>query len=163
MAARRDTPINRTQQPSCLHPSYPTRRLHCPCCHRGFDVAKRAMSVCCPSCGRQIQLQDAVLAGLMAGNVSTLGRVVITRKGAVRGRVECGSLHVEGAVSGTIQVRGPVRIDARAALYGKLSAESLVVAPGARLEVELHIGKRGRGAEVEADRATAQPHALRRA
>jgi cytoskeletal protein CcmA (bactofilin family) len=108
------------------------------------------MSVCCPACGRQIQLQDAVLAGLMAGNVTTLGQVLITRKGAVRGRIECGGLQVEGALSGTIHVRGPARVDSRAAVYGKLKAQSLVVASGARMEVELHIGHERAAATSEA-------------
>jgi cytoskeletal protein CcmA (bactofilin family) len=134
-------------------PEYETQRLECPHCRTEFEAARRAVSLRCPKCAGQIQLQNAMLTGIMTGNVTTLGQVRITRRGAVRGRIECGSLLVEGGVVGNIRVRGKATIDSKGTLAGSLSARSIVIAPGARLDADLDISPDGprrddRGSEV---------------
>jgi cytoskeletal protein CcmA (bactofilin family) len=119
---------------------HPKRSLSCPHCGAAFEAARRAMSIRCPQCTQRLELQDAVLAGRLAGTVSTLGHVRVTRRGRVRGRIECSSLAVEGSMNGQAEVRGPVRVDGRARLIGQLKADSITIAPGATINAHLEIG-----------------------
>ncbi len=123
-------------------PPEPAQRLECPHCALEFDAAQRAVSLRCPRCSGQIQLQNAILTGIMTGNVSTLGQVRITRRGTVRGKIECGSLLVEGGLVGNVRVRGVARIDSKGSLAGSLSASSIVIEAGARLDCQLDISPR---------------------
>lgn len=146
MAMRRPGSPARLDSPS-LFASYPTRSLRCPHCDQTFAAALRAVTLRCPHCSEHVEVQDAVLTRRMMGSIATLGQVHVAKRGDFRGRVQCSGLQVDGALHGRIVVRGAAAVGAKAAVGGTLTAHSIIVAPGARMNVELDIAPPARRAE----------------
>ena len=124
-----------------LQKRYPTRNVACPQCRRVVETPRRAITLRCPHCTAPLQLQDAVVSRPLVGTVRTLGNVKVTKRGSVRGTVDCAALLVEGAAEGDITVRGSVLLSSRGALRGKVVARSLVAPKGARVSATLTIGE----------------------
>lgn len=122
---------------SLLKTALPTRDATCPHCGRTFTAALKAVQLRCPGCQKPLQFQDAEITRPTQMNLATLGGVHVTRKGALTGRIDCGSLNVSGSATGTIRVRGCAAIDAAGAVAGTLHADKLSIAPGGRLRGQL--------------------------
>jgi hypothetical protein len=123
-----------------MSPVYATRELACPHCHAYVEVALRAVTLRCPKCAKPLQFQDAVLTRPTVDNITTLGQVSINRKASLRGKVDCGSLVVDGSLNGIVAVRGEAVITARASVSGMLSAQTIRVESGGRFRGTLNIG-----------------------
>ena len=132
--------FTKTETEPRLNPVYATRQLACPHCGEMVEAALRAVTLRCRNCSQQLQFQDAVFSKPTVENVTTLGQVRINRKASLRGRVDCGSLLVQGSLDGSVQVRGEARIDAKASVSGTLTAKRFVVEPGGSFRGTLNIG-----------------------
>lgn len=139
MAAPSDVD-GRERRPAGLTARFPVRRLACPHCGAAFDAPRRAISIRCPACTGQLQLQDAVLSSTVQGTVRTLGHVRIARRGSVTGQIECGCLQVDGAMNAAALVHGPSTFTPKSRATGSLRTRSIVVAPGAVLDLDLIVG-----------------------
>lgn len=131
---------SRSRHESCLNPAYPTRHCQCPHCRAEFEAALRAVTLKCPNCARPIQFQDVVFHRSSAESLTTLGSVRITRRGSVQGHINCDELHVEGAMHGTMRVRGRATIGNKATINGSLRTRALTIEAGARLRGYIEIG-----------------------
>lgn len=124
-----------------LNPVFATRKLACPHCSAPVEAAARAVTLRCPSCAKPLQFQDAVFSRPTVENVTTLGQVRVHRKASLKGRIDCGSLLVQGTLDGSMFVRGEARIDAKASVSGTLTARRLLVEHGGRFRGTLTIGE----------------------
>lgn len=104
-----------------------------------FEAAQRAVTLKCPNCAKPIQFQDVVFNRTSAETLTTLGTVRITRRGSVKGNINCGELLVEGALNGTLHVHGPATIGNKATVTGTLHAHTLAIEAGGRLRGILDI------------------------
>jgi len=118
------------------------RTICCLFCHRQQEVARRALSVTCRFCNKSLRLEDIAITHYEAKRlIATCGVIVVEKKGtAVTDAIKCGGLTVRGKVKGTIESQGSVSIGAQADLKGDVTAPSLAVAAGARLEGYYDIG-----------------------
>lgn len=146
--------FSKSETEPCLNPMYATRTLSCPHCGETVEAAVRAVTLRCRSCHKQLQFQDAVYSRSSVENVSTLGQVRIHRKAALRGKVDCGSLLVQGALDGNVNVRGEARIDAKATVSGTLSVRRLLIEPGGSFRGTLSIGEPGQAGQAQKAQAS---------
>ncbi len=83
-------------------------------------------SIRCEGCAR--------IAGRLTGDLVAGGPVLVTATGSVSGDVIAAAAKVEGAIGGSLEVRGRAEVDAGARVGGRLEAARLDVAAGALLE-----------------------------
>lgn len=78
----------------------------------------------------EIYANSARITGDLIGD----GAVKIGEGSVVRGNLEATSAVIAGAVKGTIDVKGPVVLDATAVVFGNIRAKSMQINNGARIE-----------------------------
>lgn len=71
--------------------------------------------------------------GVVKGNISSPTRVVIGKKGVIKGLLQCDNADIEGKVDGEIKVSESLTLRATAIINGDISTTELVVEPGAEL------------------------------
>lgn len=71
--------------------------------------------------------------GVVKGNISSPTRVVIGKKGVIKGFLQCDNADIEGKVDGEIKVAESLTLRATAFINGDISTSELVVEPGAEL------------------------------
>jgi hypothetical protein len=95
------------------------------------------MTTVCPKCSKSLTVEDLVIKTAHAvRRIQTCGRVVVQKKGRVIAQqIEAhGGVEVEGILEANVVSGGPVRIGAKASWKGDLSAPSLLVELGGRIE-----------------------------
>ena len=95
------------------------------------------MSTTCPGCTKAIKVEDVVVKSYTpVNNLQTCGMIKITKRGRVAARrIQCGDgIICDGAMEGTIETDGDVRLGPKATWRGKsLRSRSLAIADGAKL------------------------------
>lgn len=71
--------------------------------------------------------------GVLEGNLSTSGKVVIGKSGKLFGAVLCAEGDISGIFQGDMKVSGMLNLRATAYVEGELEVSQLVVEPGANL------------------------------
>lgn len=117
----------------------------CLYCGRPQQVGSRAMSLPCRFCSKNLRVEDYLITGYEARRVmETCGTVTIESTGnVVVSRITCGRLVLRGRLKGNVVCRGPVVIEAGGDLRGDVTAPSISIVPGARLEGRYQIGADG--------------------
>jgi cytoskeletal protein CcmA (bactofilin family) len=75
---------------------------------------------------------DIRIDGLLAGNLSTKGKVVIGPTGKIKGEVFCKNSEVSGQVEGKISVGQLLNLKASSKIFGDIVTSKLAIEPGAR-------------------------------
>ena len=75
---------------------------------------------------------DIRFDGVLNGNLSTKGKLVIGETGAVKGEVQCKNAVVEGKVEGKLSVTELLTLKATSAMNGDISTRRLAIEPGAK-------------------------------
>ncbi|HET6204967.1 MAG TPA: polymer-forming cytoskeletal protein [Planctomycetota bacterium] len=95
---------------------------------------------------------DAVLKGELAfesglrvegtfeGKIRTKGTVSISGKGKVKGEIDAGQVIVEGGIDGNVAAHDRLELRETAKLHGDVQAAKLLVAEGAALSGQCHVG-----------------------
>ena len=73
--------------------------------------------------------------------MATCGDIIVEKHGHVVAPVKVGNLTVKGKLQGNVQARGRVRVHKTGSLKGDVSAPSLRVDNGAKIEGFLCIGR----------------------
>ena len=71
--------------------------------------------------------------GVVEGNITSPARVVVGKKGVIKGFLQCDNADVEGKVDGELKVTETLTLRATAIINGNISISELVVEPGAEL------------------------------
>ncbi len=95
------------------------------------------MSTTCPGCTKAIKVEDVVVKSYTpVNNLQTCGMIKITKRGRVAARrIQCGDgIICDGAMEGTVETDGDVRLGPKASWRGKLlRSRALASADGAKL------------------------------
>jgi hypothetical protein len=134
------------------------RSVRCYLCGRGFEVSPRAMSTTCPGCHKAIKIEDLVIKSYIpVVDLQTCGQIRIAKRGRVAAqRIQCGAgIVCEGAMEGSIETEGDVRLGPKAYWKGKtLQSRSLEIAPGAKLVGVVSVPWSRLGPVTEQDQCT---------
>lgn len=74
---------------------------------------------------------DFRLDGILMGNLTCNGKLVIGPQGKIIGDIKCMNLDVEGTFEGNVQVQQQIAIRATATITGHLQMSQLIVESGA--------------------------------
>jgi cytoskeletal protein CcmA (bactofilin family) len=113
------------------------RTIQCYHCRHRFDVPQQTMTTNCPKCSKPLSVEDVVIKNAHGvRKLQTCGHLTVTKKGHVMAQqVEAqAGIEVEGIMEANVTSGGPVKIGAKALWKGDLSAPSLAVELGGRIE-----------------------------
>jgi hypothetical protein len=113
------------------------RTVQCYHCRHRFEVSRQTLTTVCPKCNKPLTVEDVVIKNAHGvRKIQTCGSLTVTKKGRVIAQqVEAhGGVDVEGIMEANVVSGGPVRIGPKASWKGDLSAPSLVVELGGRIE-----------------------------
>ena len=74
---------------------------------------------------------DFRIEGVLEGDLTTTGRVILGPEGKITGKVKCEHADIEGVVDGYLEVQKSLTLKTKASVTGEVFMESLTVAPGA--------------------------------
>ena len=98
------------------------------------------MSVFCSHCRKRLILENYTIKTFQGlKGYATCGDVVVEKRGRVAAPIQANNLTVKGIVQGNVQARGKVEVASTGSLVGDVSAPSLCVRRGARLDGFCHI------------------------
>lgn len=96
-----------------------------------------AISISCPKCAKALVIEDVIIkTAHSVRKIQTCGKLIVEKKGrCVAQLIEAqGGVEVEGYIEGKVFSGGHVRIGAKASWKGDLSAPSLVVELGGKID-----------------------------
>lgn len=74
---------------------------------------------------------DFRIDGKIEGTITTQGRVIIGKKGTVKGKIACDNADFEGTFSGELDVKTLLTLKSTAVILGTVCVGRLMVEPGA--------------------------------
>jgi cytoskeletal protein CcmA (bactofilin family) len=81
--------------------------------------------------GNIVSTGDLRIDGVLNGNLSTKGKVVIGASGRVKGEVVCKNLEVSGAIEGKVVIENLLNLKASSRILGEIATLRLSIEPGA--------------------------------
>jgi hypothetical protein len=125
-----------------LQPGDDRIMIVCLHCEKPQPVSRRAISVTCKYCSKNLRIEDIRVKDYTARRaIETVGVITIEKKGQVLSdTIQCGGLIVRGKLKGEITCRGPVLVGPEAEIKGNVTAPRLAVGAGAVLEGRYKIG-----------------------
>lgn len=72
--------------------------------------------------------------GQINGDISAHGNITVGEHGRIRGQVEADNVIVGGIITGTVNAKEKLVLEANATLEGDIVTKILVIAPGAKFE-----------------------------
>ncbi len=82
--------------------------------------------------GDIVSSTDIRLDGILVGNISTKGKVVIGKSGKVTGEVTCKNSDIEGSLEGKIMVGELLSLKESSNIKGDIITAKLAIEPGAK-------------------------------
>lgn len=83
---------------------------------------------------------DFRVDGVITGNITISGKLVIGEKGKVKGEVKCGSARISGQLEGTMIVDELLNLEASARVEGDIFTVKLAIEPGAEFSGSCKMG-----------------------
>ncbi len=74
---------------------------------------------------------DMRIDGVLEGNLSAKGKIVVGKNGDVKGEIDCQNCDVEGNVNGKLTIKDLLSLRATAKFFGDIIASKLAIEPGA--------------------------------
>ncbi|MCQ2958934.1 MAG: polymer-forming cytoskeletal protein [Bacteroidales bacterium] len=74
---------------------------------------------------------DMRIDGVLAGNLTAKGKIVIGKTGNVKGEINCQNCDIEGKVEGKLSIKDLLSLRATAKFIGDIVATKLAIEPGA--------------------------------
>ena len=74
---------------------------------------------------------DARIDGVIEGNVTVEGRVVIGETGEIHGNISCFVLEISGKVIGKLEIKERLTLKSSAKYTGEMNTVKLIIEPGA--------------------------------
>jgi cytoskeletal protein CcmA (bactofilin family) len=114
--------------PEVNHAPVGRREVVCFDCQTVGKASAKAASTQCSNCGTFIDLRDIEIRERTTQRIRTRGNVTIHKKGILLGTaIHCGSLIVEGAVSGSIYAQETVEFRTDGKVLGEIRCRHLVI------------------------------------
>ncbi len=74
---------------------------------------------------------DIRIDGILKGNMSTKGRIIVGETGRIYGEIKCKNLDVEGLIEGKATILELIALRSRSKIMGDISTNKLAIEPGA--------------------------------
>jgi len=75
---------------------------------------------------------DLRIDGILTGNISSKGKIVIGETGKIKGEISCKNSDISGFVEGKVTVNELLSIKTAARINGDITTSKLAIEPGAR-------------------------------
>ena len=101
--------------------------------------------------GDIVSKADFRIDGVVEGNITTTGKVVVGRSGKISGKLNCSNADVSGSISGHIQISETLSLMSESYIQGDITTAKLSVEEGAQVDatIVMKTGKQLKAIESE--------------
>ncbi|MBN1112541.1 MAG: polymer-forming cytoskeletal protein, partial [Bacteroidales bacterium] len=82
--------------------------------------------------GNIITKGDIRIDGVLTGNLTTTGKLVLGETGRIHGEVFCTTGHISGTIEGKINNKEVLSLKSTASIVGDINTDKLAIEPGAK-------------------------------
>ena len=80
---------------------------------------------------------DFRIDGIVEGNVTTSGKIVVGKSGKINGKINCSNADISGSISGKIEVNEVLSLMSESLIQGDIVTGKLSVEEGAQVEASI--------------------------
>ena len=101
--------------------------------------------------GDIVSKADFRIDGIVEGNITTTGKVVVGKSGKISGKLNCSNADVSGSISGHIQISETLSLMSESYIQGDITTAKLSVEEGAQVDatIVMKTGKQLKAVESE--------------
>ena len=101
--------------------------------------------------GDIISKADFRIDGIIEGNISTSGKVVVGKSGKITGKLNCTNADISGSISGQIKISEILSLMSESYIQGDISTAKLSVEEGAQVDatIAMKTGKQLKAIETD--------------
>ena len=101
--------------------------------------------------GDVVSKADFRIDGVVEGNITTTGKVVVGKSGKISGKLNCSNADVSGSISGHIQISETLSLMSESYIQGDITTAKLSVEEGAQVDatIVMKTGKQLKAVESE--------------
>ena len=101
--------------------------------------------------GEIVSKADFRIDGVVEGNITTTGKVVVGKSGKISGKLNCSNADVSGSISGHIQISETLSLMSESYIQGEITTAKLSVEEGAQVDatIVMKTGKQLKAVESE--------------
>jgi len=101
--------------------------------------------------GDIVSKADFRIDGVVEGNITTTGKVVVGKSGKISGKLNCSNSDVSGSISGQIQISETLSLMSESYVQGDITTAKLSVEEGAQVDatIVMKTGKQLKAVESE--------------
>ena len=94
---------------------------------------------------------DFRIDGVVDGNITTTGKIVVGKSGKINGKINCSNADISGSISGKIEVNEVLSLMSESLIQGDIITGKLSVEEGAQVEatISMKSGKQLKAVEAE--------------
>ena len=99
---------------------------------------------------------DFRIDGIVEGNVTTSGKIVVGKSGKINGKINCSNADISGSISGKIEVNEVLSLMSESLIQGDIVTGKLSVEEGAQVEASISMksGKQLKAVEGKIENKT---------
>ena len=87
--------------------------------------------------GEIVSKADFRIDGVVEGNITTTGKVVVGKSGKISGKLNCSNADVSGSISGHIQISETLSLMSESYIQGDITTAKLSVEEGAQVDATI--------------------------
>jgi len=101
--------------------------------------------------GEIVSKADFRIDGVIEGNITTTGKVVVGKSGKISGKLNCSNADISGSISGQIQISETLSLMSESYIQGDITTAKLSVEEGAQVDatIVMKTGKQLKAVESE--------------
>ena len=80
---------------------------------------------------------DFRIDGVVEGNITTTGKIVVGKSGKINGKINCSNADISGSISGKIEVNEVLSLMSESLIQGDIITGKLTVEEGAQVEASI--------------------------
>ena len=99
---------------------------------------------------------DFRIDGIVEGNITTTGKIVVGKSGKINGKINCSNADISGSISGKIEVNEVLSLMSESLIQGDIITGKLSVEEGAQVEASISMksGKQLKAVEGKIENKT---------
>ena len=99
---------------------------------------------------------DFRIDGVVEGNITTTGKIVVGKSGKINGKINCSNADISGSISGKIEVNEVLSLMSESLIQGDIITGKLSVEEGAQVEASISMksGKQLKAVESKTENKT---------
>ncbi len=99
---------------------------------------------------------DFRIDGVVEGNITTTGKIVVGKSGKINGKINCSNADISGSISGKIEVNEVLSLMSESLIQGDIVTGKLSVEEGAQVEASISMksGKQLKAVESKTENKT---------